>query len=182
MKHFLAMTVFVVGIGIGAGMTTHSALAESVVGDRSTMHSGQVSPDVIAAVVESVLDNESPDVIAAVVESVINNESSAIAEAIRERTENQFWLAVRESNDVRDFKAYLERYPNGGFTSVALRSVEQYEKLHITRENSRENGREFLMWIIAVIALAYMFYAVPFVVFPWFKRHGKIWKSRLYNS
>jgi hypothetical protein len=45
--------------------------------------------------------------------------------------ELSFWESIKNSNDVDDYKAYLDKYPNGSFTSLArnkLRSLEASAK------------------------------------------------------
>jgi hypothetical protein len=41
--------------------------------------------------------------------------------------ETVFWQSIKDSNDPAMFEAYLEQYPNGTFSSIAIIKLKQFE-------------------------------------------------------
>lgn len=52
--------------------------------------------------------------------------------------EMKLWDSVKDSKDPEDYRAYLEKYPNGTFSGVARNRIKQYEKA--AKSTSKENS------------------------------------------
>ena len=65
--------------------------------------------------------------------------------AIDNSTEIEFWNTIKESRDVRLFRAYLEQYPNGSFTTLASTMI---ERLQADDERAQQNrsAAEIAFW------------------------------------
>ena len=63
-----------------------------------------------------------------------------------------FWHSISDSKDTRDFEDYLERYPNGGFVTLANR------RLADIKTKTRDNKRTFLLICVAVFGYSLLLF------------------------
>lgn len=53
--------------------------------------------------------------------------------------EEEFWLIIRDSNEISDFKNYLDDYPNGRFADLATLRIRQLERERI-KQSKKDNS------------------------------------------
>jgi len=111
----------------GAPKQVDDAGLSKILGKDVKVFAAKLAPKLAPTITVQVASGTIELLVAEVVDLPVEPASDSVA------VEREYWELIRSSNDVQDYKDYLQAYPNGAYTAIARAKIKQLETVKNTR-------------------------------------------------